>query len=119
MNLDWELIMKTIRPFFIISLCLIFLSNPVLAESLFNDVPDEPDLEMTCDKGKEVSFQKTGDNLGLLWEDGYISLDLVESDEKGKRYIYGQNGKLNYGMVDFKKLRWYFDYDKPNYEECW
>ena len=115
-NLDWELIMKTRHSFFITYVCLIFLSNPVLAESLFDDVSKDPNFKMTCDHlGGEISFQKTGDNLMV----GEYSLGLVESDEEGKRYIYSQKQKSNYGMLDFKKRRWYYDYDRSVYQECW
>ena len=74
---------------------------------------------MTCDGSifgsENVLFQKTGDN---LTKSGYLPLGLVESDEEGERYIYSQNIKANYGMLDFKKRRWYYDYDKLKYSQC-
>ena len=122
--------MKPIRPLFTVSLCLIFLSNPVLAESLFNDIVEEPDLKMTCIVlGDQLTVEKRGDiikiPLGMGFDSDYEYVDLsliypiVEADEKGKRYIYQDPKFKNIGMVDFIKKRHRFDYKSHDYDDCY
>ena len=131
MNLDWELIMKAIHPFIITSLCLILLSNPVFAQSLFNDVPDESELKLTCYTSPpgleilvasgEITIDKRGEKLIFNFWFGDIrssqEYPITVSDDLGQRYIYKQGEIIP--MVDFKKKRLYPSYNDFDYEDCW
>jgi hypothetical protein len=88
------------------------------AKSLFENVPPQEELRMTCDiYGTVVPVWKIGSE--IYWGNETMVFQILEEDKITQRYIAEDPFDNIYGLFDFSKKRYYREYDKYDFNNCY
>ena len=88
------------------------------AKSLFENVPPQEELRMTCDiYGTVVPVWKIGSE--IYWGTETMVFQILEEDKITQRYIAENPFDNIYSLFDFSKKRFYREYDKYDFNNCY